>query len=72
MIYIPNPKALVYNELNFISMVGPRPHTTLSVDEIFDEVSNEIFALFIAKPVSLELTTWEQACDAVLASEVLN
>jgi hypothetical protein len=50
MIYIPNPKALVYNELNFISSIVSVKTAKLSIDCIFDDVSQEIYNLFIASP----------------------
>lgn len=52
MIYTPNPKALVYSELFFISSVATRQAPVVSMDAIIDEVSREIFDLFIAEDAS--------------------
>jgi hypothetical protein len=70
MMYIPNPKALVYSELYFISTSVPQARIT--IDAIFDDVSNEIFALFVATPVVKERSLWDRAFDAFLMFEVLN
>ncbi len=48
MLYTPNPKALVYSELLFISSVATRQAPVVTMDAIIDEVSREIFNLFIA------------------------
>jgi hypothetical protein len=49
MHYIPDPKALVYSELQFISTAFPRATVEVSYDAIFDEVSGEIYNLYIAE-----------------------
>ena len=51
MIYSPNPKALVYSELQFISSSVPMPETKVSYDIIFDEVANEVHSLFVPKAI---------------------
>jgi hypothetical protein len=46
--YIPDAKALVYQELNFISTaVGLKTSIAPSYDDIFDEVSQEIYNEFV-------------------------
>jgi hypothetical protein len=49
MMYTPDPKSLVYSQLQFISTSVPLPQAKISVDieAIYDEVSSEIFALFV-------------------------
>ncbi|WP_303672555.1 hypothetical protein [Vampirovibrio chlorellavorus] len=52
MEYFPNAKALVYGELNFVSTVNGLTEIKVSydMDALLDEVSNEVFALFIGEP----------------------
>ena len=49
MMYTPDPKSLVYSQLQFISTSVPMPQAKISVEieSIYDEVSSEIFALFV-------------------------
>lgn len=56
MSYTPNPQALVYAELQFVSTSVPMPKAKPSVDYelIYDEVSSEIFALFVGEPVEMK------------------
>ena len=56
MMYTPDPKSLVYSQLQFISTSVPMPQAKTSVDfeTLYDEVSSEIFALFVG--VESELT----------------
>lgn len=75
MIYIPNPKALVYNELNFISSVVAIKTAKMSIDCIFDDVAQEIYNLFIASPGIAKTVQREKISEllpAVGAVEFLN
>lgn len=73
MMYIPNPKALVYSELHFISVTPSMRPVSVSVDDIFDEVSQEILALFIeTSNVTPSLISWEKTGEALCVSEMLN
>jgi hypothetical protein len=47
--YTPDPKSLVYSQLQFVSTSVPVPQAKISVDieRIYDDVSSEIFALFV-------------------------
>lgn len=49
-----SPKQLAYNELHFISTAYPRKKEdyATALDRLMDEVSNEIFELFLAEPVT--------------------
>ncbi len=51
MIYVPNPKDLVYGELYFISTVASVKAPEICFDAIIDEVSHEVYSLFIGAPV---------------------
>jgi hypothetical protein len=74
MMYIPNPKALVYSELHFISITASMRPVSISLDDIFDEVSQEILALFVESPsvAPSSLIVREKAGEALCVSEVLN
>lgn len=56
MSYTPNPKSLVYTELQFISTSVPMPKVKPAVDYelIYDEVSTEIYTLFVGGPVEIK------------------
>lgn len=57
MMYTPDVKSLVFSELNFISTVkSVGQQAKISMDAIFDEVSDEIFALFVGAPAECEIT----------------
>lgn len=65
MQYFPNVNALVYGELNFVSTVNGLTETKVSydMDALLDEVSKEVFALFIGEPrptVALEVVRQAQ------------
>lgn len=51
MHYIPDVKALVYSEINFVSTSVRMPQTQVSydLDALFDEVSSEVFAMFVGE-----------------------
>ncbi len=68
MVYVPNPKDVIYNELNFVSVSSRAPKQKPSMDAIFDEVSSEIYALFV-NPVSVPAVG--TVGEAVRVSEVL-
>lgn len=64
MNYSPDVKALVYSELNFISSRIPQTKVVYDLDTLYDEVSAEIFGLFIGEPVqqlTLEVVRQAQA-----------
>lgn len=71
MIYTPNPKALVYSELFFISTVAPRLESVVTMDAIMDEVSREIFDLFIADDVPVVHCNFARS-DRAAESEIRN
>lgn len=56
MSYTPNPKALVYQELQFVSTSVPMPQakTLVDYDLLYDDVSSEIFAIFVGEPVEMK------------------
>ena len=56
MSYTPNPKALVYQELQFVSTSVPMPQakTLVDYDSLYDDVSSEIFAIFVGEPVEMK------------------
>lgn len=63
IMYVPNPKELVYSELHFISASRPLPRQPLCMDAIIDEVSREIYALFVGVPVQAETgSVWNYSC----------
>jgi len=51
MIYSPDAKALVYNEIQFVSVAAPKGQARVYVDldRIFDDVSAEINALYFGE-----------------------
>lgn len=51
MHYTPDVKALVYNEINFVSTSVPMSQVKVSydVDALFDEVSVEVFRMFVGE-----------------------
>ena len=53
---MPNPKSLVYSELQFVSTSVPMPKVKPAVDYelMYDEVSSEIYALFVGEPVEMK------------------
>lgn len=59
MHYVPNPQALVYNEIQFVSVAVAKGQTRVFVDldRIYDEVSAEISALFFGE-ISQSETHW--------------
>ena len=65
MNYLPNPKALVYSEIEFISVAGSQKKGVVSfdVDRLFDEVSAEIQTLFLGGVIELEVR-WNGAVPA--------
>lgn len=56
MIYSPDAKGLVYNEIQFVSVAAPKGQTRVFVDldRIFDEVSAEINALYFGETAQAE------------------
>ena len=54
MIYVPDVKSLVYGELQFISTAVPVKAPVISMDAIIDEVSREIFDLFISEEAAID------------------
>ncbi len=64
MHYSPDPKALVYRELNFVSTLvkTAQPKVSYDLDALYDEVSPEIYALFVGEAVEqLSLEVVRQA-----------
>jgi hypothetical protein len=52
MIYRPDPKALIYSELNFISTKDSlKQQSAVSIDSIFDDVAQDIFNSYVAPTV---------------------
>lgn len=51
--YMPNPKALAFNQLQFVSISSRAAGitTVLDYDRIFGEVSSEIMTLFVSESV---------------------
>jgi hypothetical protein len=47
--YTPDPKSLVYSQLQFISTSVPMPQAEISleIEKIYDDVATEILALFV-------------------------
>ena len=56
MIYSPDAKALVYSEIQFVSVAAPKGKTRVYVDldRLFDEVSAEINALYFGEVAQTE------------------
>lgn len=56
MIYTPDPKSLVYSQLHFIStsVSMPQAKISLEIEKIYDDVSAEIFALFVGTEPEVE------------------
>lgn len=54
MIFSPSAKALVYRELQFIATSVPAPARITPIPQIFDEVAQDIRALFLELPEVLE------------------
>lgn len=56
MQYFPDAKALVYSNLNFVSTVDGVAEIKVAydMDTLLDEVSQQVFALFIGEPKSTE------------------
>lgn len=56
MSFTPDPKALVYSELQFVSTTVPmpQPKSLVDYDSLYDEVSSEIFAIFVGEPVEMK------------------
>lgn len=56
MIYSPDAKALVYNEIQFISVASPKGQTRVYVDldRMYDDVFSEITSLYFGETVETE------------------
>lgn len=56
MIYSPDAKALVYSEIQFISVASPKGQTRVYVDldRMYDDVFSEITSLYFGETVEAE------------------
>jgi|GEM_PF-5719442 len=56
MIYSPDAKALVYNEIQFISVASPKGKTRVYVDldRMYDDIFSEISNLYFGETVQAE------------------
>jgi hypothetical protein len=50
MMNLTDPKSLVYGELYFITSSARKTHSSFCMDIIFDEVSREVYELFVGTP----------------------
>lgn len=67
MNYVPNPKALVYREIQFISTsvaTLPAQEDGFDWDSLHDAVSSEIFNLFVGEAEEAEMTMVMNAYSA--------
>jgi len=70
--YTPDAKALIFQELDFISTGVAGRNTAIAYDRLFDEVAQEIFSEFVAtEPAEVQVVQSVQSIMQLFENDMI-